>query len=98
MSEIIQGDSGTVIEATISDDNGVVDIRGGSVEFVIKTSTKRIIKQGTITDGLNGICQFVLNSEDVQDIGNYAFQGTVIFPSGKKFSSDIHKFKVGQKL
>jgi hypothetical protein len=74
MSEIIQGDNGTILEGTVSDENGIVDIRGASVIFTIKSSTKRIEKNGTVTDGQNGIVQCVLNSDDVQDVGNYIFQ------------------------
>lgn len=98
MSEIIQGDSGTVMQATISDSDGLVDIRGATVQFVVKSSTNRIVKQGTIVDGQNGLCEFVLDENDTQEIGNFVFQATVSFPNGKKFSSDLGKFKVGQKL
>lgn len=98
MSEIIQGDSGTVMQATISDGNGLVDIRGTSVIFTIKSATKRIEKQGAIVDGQNGLCEFVLDENDTQEIGNYVFQATVMFPNNRKFSSDLGKFKVAQKL
>jgi hypothetical protein len=98
MSEIIQGDNGTILEGTVSDENGIVDIRGASVIFTIKSSTKRIEKNGTVTDGQNGIVQCVLNSDDVQDVGNYIFQATVKFDDGKIFSSNLQKFKVGVKI
>lgn len=98
MSEVIQGDSGTVMQVIIRDSEGVVDIRGATVEFIVKSSANRIVKQGTIVDGQNGICEFVLDETDVQEIGNYVFQCTVLFPNGKKFSSNLGKFKVGQKL
>lgn len=98
MSEIIQGDNGTIIEGVVSDNVGVVDIRGANVTFTIKAPTKRIEKDGIITDGVNGVVQCTLNSDDVQDIGNYVFQATVKFVDGKSFSSNMQKFKVGQKL
>ena len=98
MSEIIQGDSGTILEGTVSDDNGIVDIRGCTVTFTIKSSTKRIEKDGMVIDGQNGIVQCVLSSEDVQDIGNYVFQATVKFSNGNQFSSNLNRFKVGAKL
>lgn len=96
--EIIQGDNGTVVQTIIKEDLNIVDIRGATVEFTIKTATRRFTKQGTVTDGINGVCEFILNSEDVSEIGIIAFQATITFSSGNKFSSDIKKIKVGQKL
>lgn len=98
MSEIMQGDNGTVLEAIISDQNGIVDIRSSTVKFILKTPTRRLEKVGTVTDGLNGKAEVVLASEDVSDVGNHVFQCEVSFPSGSKFSSSIGKFKVAPKL
>lgn len=98
MSEIIQGDNGTVIECVISDQNGIVDIRGTEVLFVIKTPTRRIEKQGNVTDGQQGKCEVVLVSGDVQDVGNHVFQANVKFSDGKQFTSNLQRFKVGAKL
>lgn len=99
MSEIIQGDSGVVMQVTIRDSDGFVNLTSAqSVEFTVKSSAKRVIKSGTFVDRELGIVEFVLDETDVDEIGNYVFQATVYFNSGKKFSSDLGKFKVGQKL
>lgn len=98
MSEIIQGDNGTVLECTISDQNGIVDIRGSQVTFIIKTPTRRFEKEGNVTDGLQGKAEVVLLSEDVSDVGNHVFQANVKFSDGKQFSSNLQRFKVGAKL
>jgi hypothetical protein len=98
MSNIVQGDSGTILQATISDDIGKVDITGAQITFTIKSATKRNVKQGIVVDGTNGVCQVVLNSDDVQDVGNFVFQAEVDFPNGNKFSSNIQRFKVDPKL
>lgn len=98
MPEIIQGDHGTVMEMIISDHNGIIDIRGSTIEVTVQTSTRKFVKQGVVTDGLQGKAEFTLNSDDVQDEGIYVFQCQVNFPSGSNFSSNIQRFTVGRKL
>lgn len=98
MSEIVQGDVGTIIQATISDDNGIVDISGCQVTFTIKSSTGRNVKDGSIVDGVNGICQVVLDETDTTALGNVVFQVTVTFPNGNVFSSSLGKYKVDLKI
>lgn len=98
MSEIVQGDSGTIIQATISDDNGIVDISGCSVTFTIKSSTSRNVKEGTVVDGVNGLCQVVLDASDTVALGTCIFQVTITFPNGNVFSSSLGKFKVDLKI
>jgi hypothetical protein len=98
MSNIVVGDNGILLTCTISDDAGIVDITGTQVEFTIKSATKRNVKQGTVLSGVDGICQVVLNSDDIDVSGNYVFQATVSFPNGNAYSSNIQRFKVDPKL
>ena len=98
MDEIIVGDNGTILEGIVNDEEGVVDVRGADVLFIIKSATTRIEKNGIVTDGLNGVIQCTLDSDDVKEIGSYSFQANIKFIDGKSFSTDIQKFKVGRKL
>jgi hypothetical protein len=98
MSNIVQGDSGTILQATIFDDDGIVNITGAQVVFTIKSATRRNVKQGTVLSGEQGLCQVVLISEDLDTSGNYVFQAEVDFANGNKFSSSLGKFKVDPKL
>jgi hypothetical protein len=98
MSDIRIGDNGTVIEITIRDQDGIVDIRSATVEILIKLRAKRITKIAQIKDGLKGLVEFTLNREDIDDVASYSFQATVKFPDGKEFASSIGYFTVGKKL
>jgi hypothetical protein len=98
MSNIAQGDSGNIIQAKISDDDGVVDISGCQAIFTIKTSKRRFEKDGVVVDPLNGLVEMTLDETDTSDVGNVIFQCQVIFPNTNKFSSSIGKFKIDPKL
>jgi hypothetical protein len=98
MSEIRIGDNGTVMQVTILDQDGVVDIRSATIQIVIKQRAKTITKTAQIVDGLKGICSFVLNEADITEEGTFSFQAEVRFLDGKVFNSDIGRFSVGKKL
>lgn len=99
MAEIIQGDSGTIIQVTVSDNNGVVDLRAASdIEVTIKTPKRRIVKQGVVVDGILGLVEFILNQTDTEDIGVCVFQIRVNFTDGSSFGSDLKRFTIGQRL
>jgi hypothetical protein len=98
-NEIVQNDNGTILKLSVTDDNGVVDIRNSTVDVVIRYKNTNITKQATITDGINGKCELTLSSDNVSQIGTYAFQITVKFIDGKQFSSsNVERFVVNKKL
>jgi hypothetical protein len=98
-NQIVQGDNGTTLTLTISDTNGIVDLRNAtSVAVVILYRDKRTVKSATITDGQNGICSVVLLSSDLARTGNYALQATVTFQNGNVFSTNVSNFTVIEKI
>ncbi|MGM7720475.1 hypothetical protein [Metabacillus sp. Hm71] len=94
---IYQGDSGITFSFTVMEDDEVVDIRGATVDVIIRYKAKRTVKTATITDGLNGKCEITLIKSDTEDVGVHPFQVTVKFPDGKEFSSDKHQYFVEKK-
>jgi hypothetical protein len=98
MVNIIAGDHGTIIRLTITDEGAAVDLRGTTVEVVIKNGDRRLTKTAAITDGEDGMCEVVLTADDTVTPGSYAFQATVRMQNGNIFSSDVQKFPISAKL
>lgn len=94
MSDIHAGDEGTVFELTVRDDDGVIDIRGAAVTADIKYRNILTTKQGSIIDGVNGLVDVTLTSDDVKFPGNYTIKVHVTFQDGRYFSSDDIRFPV----
>lgn len=96
---VVQEDNGTIIDLTIRDKNGIVNLTNSAVEIRL-SSTKSGSKDftATITDAVNGKCQIVLASADIAYEGTYSLQATVKYTSGKVFSSLIEKLYVSVKL
>lgn len=97
---ITQGDSGTVIELTVlGEKNTPIDLTDCNVTFKFKNASKPTFeKNAEITDAVNGLCQTVMLSTDLDAAGKYEFQATVIFPNTNKFSTKIMKFDVDKSL
>lgn len=98
MNEIYQGDSGTVLSITITNDDSIVDLTDSTVDVVIKYKRTGIKKVAAITDAINGKCEITLNAEDVVNDGIYSLQATVNFSNGNKFSSNVQRFIVNKKI
>lgn len=98
VNEIVQGDSGVVLELIIQDGTQVVNLTGATVEVHIRLRANSVKKQATITDAINGKCEITLDSEDISQEGNYSFQATVTFSEDRQFSSNIERFPVSKKL
>jgi chitodextrinase len=97
-NEIIQGDSGVVLEFTITDNQSIVNLTGSTVEIILKYKAITIKKQATITDAINGKCEVILDAEDISNVGVYSFQATCTFSDNRVFSSQIQRFPVGRKI
>lgn len=98
MSNIYQGDNGTVLQFTVKDNGIPVDIRGATVKVVFKTTTRTFEKLATITDGLGGVCEIELAKEDVSEATKYRMQGEVTFAGETQFASDILTLAVNSRL
>jgi chitodextrinase len=98
MNEIYQGDNGTVLNLTITNDESVIDLTGSIVEVVIKYKRTGIKKTATIIDAQNGKCQVTLNAEDVNYEGVYSLQATVKYSNGNTFTSNVQRFIVNKKI
>jgi hypothetical protein len=98
MNEIYQGDNGTVLSLTITNDESVVDLTNSTVEVVIKYKKNGIKKQAIISDAINGKCQITLTAGDVNYEGIYSLQATVTFSNGNTFTSNVHRFVVNKKV
>lgn len=96
---IYQGDNGTILRFTISDENGIVLLTEvSSIEVKIKNALGEFYKNCTVTDAVNGKCETILLSSDITESGNCALQLTVNFNDGKSFKSSIGKFTVAKSL
>lgn len=98
-NEIVQNDNGTVLRFTVTDDNGIVDIRNSTVNVLIKYKNIPKTKQATLVDPQNGKCEITLSNEDTAQVGAFPMQITVKFVDGKEFtSSNIERLVVSKKL
>lgn len=100
MAGIKAGDNGTEYEFLIRDAGEIVPLNGATVDIVIKNGARRLVKNATITDAANGICNIMLTREDLANPGLYVVQGVVKFPDSgdKDFASDAEKFSVGGRI
>jgi hypothetical protein len=98
MNEIYQGDNGTLLSLTITNEESVIDLTDSTVEVVIKYKRTGIKKEATITDATNGKCQITLNAEDVNYEGVYTLQATVTYLNGNTFTSNVQRFTVNKKI
>jgi hypothetical protein len=97
-NEIVQGDNGNILELVIQDDFQIIDLTNATVQVVLTYKTNGRIKNAVVTDAVNGKCEVTLTSEDVMFEGVYAFQATVTFNDGRKFTSNIQRFNVLKKI
>lgn len=101
-NEIHVGDIGTVFQATIQDDcsGAIVDISGAiAMNLVFQKPDGTVVSQTAVhlTDGTDGIMQYVTVLDDLDQAGSWKIQGFVQLPTGS-WSTDIHKFKVYSNL
>lgn len=95
-SEIHEGDIGTKLLVTVTDDGTVVDISSASALsiFIRKPNGTILTRTGTLeTDGTDGKMYYITVSGDLDAAGNYKIQGQVVLPSGSYYTSTA-TFKV----
>lgn len=99
--EIHLNDIGTIFEVTVEDDGVVVDISSAVSTKDIKlkppvgsTKTKAASFK---TDGTDGILQYTVVADDLDEEGEWRIQAHVVITAGD-YNSDIGKFIVHTNL
>jgi hypothetical protein len=95
-SEIHEGDVGTKLLVTITDDGSVVDISSATTLsiFIKKPNGTVLSRTGVLeTDGTDGKMYYITVAGDLDKAGNYKIQAKVVLASGSFFSSTA-TFKV----
>ena len=95
-SEIHEGDIGTKLLITVTDDGVVVDISVASLlEIFIRKPDGTILSvSGTLeTDGTDGKMHYITIAGDTDVAGVYKLQGRVVLPGGSYYTSTA-TFKV----
>jgi hypothetical protein len=95
-SEIHEGDIGTKLLVTVTDDGAVVDISSASALsiFIRKPNGTILTRVGTLeTDGTDGKMYYITVAGDLDAAGSYKIQGQVVLPSGSYYTSTA-TFKV----
>jgi len=95
-SEIHEGDIGTKLLITVTDDGSIVDISSASsLSIYIKKPDGTILTRTGVleTDGTDGKMYYITVAGDLDRAGNYKIQGKVVLPSGSYYTSTA-TFKV----
>lgn len=95
-SQIHEGDIGTKLLITVTDDGQVVDISSAiSLSIFIKKPNGTILTRVGVleTDGTDGKMYYITVAGDLDKAGSYKIQGQVILPSGSYYTSTA-TFKV----
>lgn len=95
-SEIHEGDIGTKLLITVTDDGEVVDISSATAKdiFIKKPDGTILSRSGTLeTDGTDGKMYYITIAGDLDKAGNYKIQGRVTLTTGTFYTSTA-TFKV----
>lgn len=95
-SEIHEGDIGTKLLITVTDDGSIVDISGATTKdiFIKKPNGAILSRTGVLeTDGTDGKMYYITIAGDLDVAGNYKIQGRVVLPAGSFYTSTA-TFKV----
>lgn len=98
--EIHKNDIGTVFRATIKETGVVLDISNATTkEFYFFKPSCTVVTQtaGFLTDGTNGIMQYITTTGDLDEVGTWKIQGHIVTASGN-WRTDIKKFEVYENL
>lgn len=98
MAVIYQGDNNIVFNLTITEEGQVVNLTDTTVEVLIRLKDKAVVKLAEIVDAPNGKCKIILYSSDLIYAGVYSLQATTTFADGGKYTSNIQRFSVEQKI
>lgn len=81
---IKRNDTRGAIKATLSNENGVVDLTGCSVRFIMARRKRiKVDRQAIIEDALNGVAWFVFEQGDTDEAGTYQAEFEVTFTDNR---------------
>ena len=95
-SQIQEGDIGTKLLVTITDNDAIVNISSASslYIFIKKPDGSILTRSGTFeTNGTDGKMYYTTVSGDIDTAGSYKLQGRVILANGSFYTSTV-TFKV----
>lgn len=100
-ADIREGDIGTIFRGTLRDqDAAIVDLTGATTqEFIFQKSDLSYVTKTTsfLTDGSDGIIQYITLVDDLDLFGAWKIQGHVVLPAGE-WKTDILDFTVERNL
>lgn len=99
MSDIYAGDNGTVLEVTISDAAGAVNLTTATtiIAYFVKPGGT-FEKTLAVTGATTGKCSVSLTSSNINVAGTYTFQVEVTFLDATFFHGGVQRFKVAPAL
>ena len=90
MDEIHKNDVGTIIRLTVTDDGSAVDLSASSTKQILlrKPSGQVLTKTASFTtDGTNGQIQYTTIAGDLNEVGDWRAQASLVFASSSWLSS-----------
>lgn len=105
IEELHLNDIGTILRVTIKDkqsdgSSSVLDISGATTKQIIllKPGGDKLTKTASFyTDGSDGIIQYTTVEGDIDEVGRWQIQGSIV-TSGGEWKTDISNFKVLRNL
>src|SRR5678815_4285948 len=89
------------VKTTIVEDGQTVDVSGVSTKQLIfkKPNGTKVTKTASfLTDGTDGIIQYLTEAGFLDTVGIWSVQGYVVFPGGFDGNSDVMTFSVDRNL
>ena len=98
--EVHLNDIGTALRVTIEEDGAALDISTATTKqiLLVKPSMTKLTKTAVfVTDGTDGVIEYVTIAGDLDELGNYSIQGYIVM-TGWTGHSEVKQFKVYRNL
>ncbi len=100
VAEIHEADIGTILRFTIKDGTVILDISGATTKDILleKPGPTVVTKAGAFfTDGTDGILQYTTIAADLNIVGLWRAQVSLVLPSGS-WKTSFTEFRVHKNL